>query len=110
MVDRQVTHGQVVQPSDALFTVADLSTVWVIADVPEQESSSLAVAAEASQIEVPALPAEPLKASLDYVDAIVDPETRTVLIRSELRRSRGPAEAGHARHARDGRATGRGPR
>ncbi|MEO8037664.1 MAG: efflux RND transporter periplasmic adaptor subunit [Betaproteobacteria bacterium] len=83
VVDRQVTRGQVVQPSDALFTVADLSTVWVIADVPEQESSSLAVG-QSVQIEVPALPAEPLKASLDYVDAIVDPETRTVLIRSEL--------------------------
>ena len=88
VVDRQVTRGQVVQPSDALFTVADLSTVWVIAEVPEQESSGVAVG-QGVLIEVPALPAEPLEASLIYVDSIVHPETRTVLVRSELDNRRG---------------------
>ncbi len=35
IVERKINKGQVVQPSDALFTVADLDTLWVISEVPE---------------------------------------------------------------------------
>ena len=35
VVERKVTRGQVVQPADELFTVADLSRVWVVGEVPE---------------------------------------------------------------------------
>lgn len=34
VVERNVAQGQVVQPADALYTVADLSRVWVVAEVP----------------------------------------------------------------------------
>lgn len=88
VVDRQVTRGQVVQPSDALFTVADLSSVWVVAEVPEQQSSGVAVG-QTVQIEVPALGGPALKTSLIYVDSIVNPETRTVVVRSQLDNRRG---------------------
>lgn len=83
VVDRQVTRGQVVQPSDALFTVADLNSVWVVAEVPEQQSSGVAVG-QTVKIEVPALGGPPLKTALIYVDSIVHPETRTVVVRSQL--------------------------
>ena len=36
MIARDVIVGQVVQPADQLFGVADLSSVWVVGDVPEQ--------------------------------------------------------------------------
>jgi len=36
VIERNVAMGQVVQPSDLLFQVADLSSVWVVGDVPEQ--------------------------------------------------------------------------
>jgi membrane fusion protein, heavy metal efflux system len=88
VVDRQVTRGQVVQPSDALFTVADLNSVWVVAEVPEQQSSGVAVG-QTVEIEVPALGGPPLKTSLIYVDSIVHPETRTVVVRSQLDNHRG---------------------
>jgi cobalt-zinc-cadmium efflux system membrane fusion protein len=88
VVDRQVTRGQVVQPSDALYTVADLSSVWVVAEVPEQQSSGVAVG-QSVDIEVPALAHEKLRTKLIYVDSIVHPETRTVVVRSQLDNRRG---------------------
>lgn len=83
VVERGVARGQVVQPSDDLFTVADLSNVWVVADVPEQDSSSLDEGQEVV-IEIPALPGRKITARLDYVADTVDPETRTVRVRTEV--------------------------
>lgn len=88
VVDRQVTRGQVVQPSDLLFTVADLSSVWIVAEVPEQQSSGVAVG-QRVEIDVPALGGTPLSTTLIYVDSIVNPETRTVVVRAQLDNRRG---------------------
>lgn len=86
VVERKVAKGQVVQPADALFTVADLSRVWVIAQVPESESAAVKIGQQV-QIEVPALGDGPLTGKLIYVSDIVNPETRTVTVRSELQNS-----------------------
>ena len=39
VVERNVTLGQVVTPSAPMFTVADLSQLWVVAEVPEQQAA-----------------------------------------------------------------------
>jgi multidrug efflux pump subunit AcrA (membrane-fusion protein) len=54
VVERRITQGQVVQPADALYVVADLSEVWVTAEVPEQQAA-LVRTGQAVDIEVPAL-------------------------------------------------------
>lgn len=83
VVERKVAAGQVVQPSDALFAVADLSHVWAVAQVPEQQVSLVKVGQSVS-IEVPALDNEKLTGKLISVGQTVNPETRTVLVRTEL--------------------------
>ncbi|MGE5491770.1 MAG: efflux RND transporter periplasmic adaptor subunit [Actinomycetota bacterium] len=83
VVERKVAHGQVVQPTDALFSVADLSRVWAVAQVPEQQVSQVKVGQSVS-IEVPALDNEKLLGKLISVGQTVNPETRTVLVRTEL--------------------------
>jgi len=83
VVERKVAKGQVVQPADALYTVADLSRVWVIAQVPEAESSAVKVG-QTVQVEVPALGNGPLNGKLIFVSDIVNPETRTVTVRTEM--------------------------
>jgi cobalt-zinc-cadmium efflux system membrane fusion protein len=83
VVERKIAKGQVVQPADALFTVADLGRVWAIAQVPEQQIGLVKVG-QAVQIEVPALGNEKLVGKLIFVGQVVDPETRTVLVRTEL--------------------------
>jgi membrane fusion protein, heavy metal efflux system len=83
VVERKVATGQVVQPSDVLFSVADLSRVWAIAQVPEQQITQVKVG-QSVQIDVPALGHEKLIGKLIYVGQTVDPESRTVLVRTEL--------------------------
>ena len=83
VVERKIAIGQVVQPSDVLFAVADLSRVWAVAQVPEQQVNQVKVGQSVS-IEVPALDNEKLVGKLIYVGQTVNPETRTVLVRTEL--------------------------
>ncbi len=83
VVERKVATGQVVQPSDVMFVVANLNRVWAVAQVPEQQVSQVK-AGQSVQIEVPALNNEKLLGKLIYVGQTVNPETRTVLVRTEL--------------------------
>ena len=82
VVERSVAVGQVVQPADTLFTVADLSRVWVLANVPEQQAASVQIG-QATDIEVPSL-GRTLSGRIVHVSAVVDPQSRTVLARCEL--------------------------
>lgn len=83
VVERKVNQGQVVQPADALFTVADLSRVWAVAQVPEQQAVSVEVGKSVT-LEIPALGNEKRVGTLIHVGETVAPETRTVLVRTEL--------------------------
>ncbi|WP_345250132.1 efflux RND transporter periplasmic adaptor subunit [Pigmentiphaga soli] len=83
VVEFKVAPGQVVQPADALFTVADLSRVWAVAEVPEQQAD-LVAQGQTVDIEVPALGNMKFSGELIYVGQIVDPQTRTVLVRTAL--------------------------
>ncbi len=83
VVERRVAVGQVVQPADTLFVVADLSHVWALAQVPEQQIGQVRVGQQVS-IEVPALGNERRVGKLIFVGHTVDPETRTVQVRTEL--------------------------
>ncbi|NJD08710.1 MAG: efflux RND transporter periplasmic adaptor subunit [Methylococcaceae bacterium] len=83
VIERQVNLGQVVQPSDALYTVADLSRVWLVAEVPEQQAQWAHTGDEA-EAEIPALPGQNVRGVLIYVADLVDPETRTVTVRMDV--------------------------
>jgi len=83
VVERRVAAGQVVQPADSLFVIAELSRVWAIAQVPEQQVSQVKEG-QAVQIEIPALANDKLVGKLIFVGQTVNPETRTVLVRTEL--------------------------
>ena len=83
VVEKKIATGQVVQPSDVLFSVANLSRVWAVAQVPEQQVSQVKEG-QSVLIEVPALNHQSLVGKLIYVGQIVNPDTRTVLVRTEL--------------------------
>lgn len=83
VVERKVAAGQVVQPADSLFVVAELSRVWAVAQVPEQQVSQVKEG-QTVRIEVPALNNEKLLGKLIFVGQTINPETRTVLVRTEL--------------------------
>lgn len=83
VIERKITVGQVVQPSDSLFVVSDLRSVWAIAEVPEQESD-LVRRGQRVEIEIPALGNEKRAGKIVYVADVVNPETRTVRIGVDL--------------------------
>lgn len=82
VVERLVAQGQVVQPSEVMFTVADLSRVWVEAEVPEQQAAAVRPG-QTIQVEIPAL-GQQLTAKLIFIADTVNPMTRTIMVRSEL--------------------------
>ena len=77
VIERKVTIGQVVQPAELAFLVADLSNLWLVADVPEVSSASL-YTGKTVVATVPALPGIEVTGTLTFVSPVVDRETRTV--------------------------------
>jgi cobalt-zinc-cadmium efflux system membrane fusion protein len=84
VISRKINVGQVVQPADELFVVADLSRVMAVAEVPERQIDLIELGQEVD-IEVPALNEKPIKGKLIYVGDVVNPQTRTVTVRSEIK-------------------------
>lgn len=83
VISRKVNLGQVVQPAEELFTIADLSHIWVVAEVPEQQIDMIDVGEEVL-VEIPALGNKQYKARLIYEGDVVNPQTRTVTVRSDV--------------------------
>lgn len=83
IIERKVTTGQVVQPADAIYTVADLSRVWVQAEIPEKQSDLVKVG-DTVNVAIPALGNRSIEGKLVYVSSTVNPETRTVTARTEV--------------------------
>ena len=83
VIERKVSHGQVAQPGDPLFTVADLGNVWVVGALPEQTARSVQ-AGQTVDIQVPALNDRRLSGKIVFVGDTVSPETRSVTIRTQV--------------------------
>lgn len=83
VVESHIALGQVVQPADNLYTVADLSQLWLVAELPEQQAF-WAREGDQVQAEIPALPGQEVSGRLIYVADMVNPETRTVIVRMAL--------------------------
>jgi cobalt-zinc-cadmium efflux system membrane fusion protein len=81
VIGRHVIIGQVVQPADQLFQVADLSAVWVVGDVPEQIARNVRVGQHV-EIHVPALGDVNFDGLIIFVADTVNPLTRTVMVRT----------------------------
>ena len=87
VVERKVSQGQVAQPGDPLFTVADLSNVWVVGALPEQDANSVQLNQQV-EVEVPALGAQKLKGRIVFISDTVQQDTRTVPIRTAVENPR----------------------
>ncbi len=85
VVQRKVGPGQYVAgaQSDPVFVIGDLSSVWVVANVKETDSPSIAVGMPI-EFRVLALPGRTFKAKLNYISSIVDSSTRRLMVRAEI--------------------------
>lgn len=83
ITERTVSQGQVSQPGDPLFTVADLSNVWVIGALPEQTARTVGLG-QLVEVTVPALENRKLTGKVVFISDTVSPETRTVTVRTQV--------------------------
>jgi cobalt-zinc-cadmium efflux system membrane fusion protein len=83
VIDRKVSQGQVLEPADLAYTIAELSQVWVVGEVPERYSANMR-RGKMVQVTIPALADEVRTTSLTYVADTVNPNTRTLRVRALL--------------------------
>ncbi len=93
VIEKNVSQGEVVGPEKALFTVADLSTLWVVIDTYEKDIARLktGMAVKAS---VSAFPDKDFRGALSYIGDVVDEKTRTVKARVTINNSSGLLKPG----------------
>jgi cobalt-zinc-cadmium efflux system membrane fusion protein len=83
VLERSVTLGTVVNPTDDLILLSNLSTLWVVGEVPEREASLVSVGQKAD-IEVAAFPGERFEANVFHIGEQLDPSLRTASVRCLL--------------------------
>ncbi|HKA89182.1 MAG TPA: efflux RND transporter periplasmic adaptor subunit [Haliangiales bacterium] len=83
VIQKNVVAGAYVQPGTPLLSIADLSTVWVVADVYEYEVARIRPGLAATLV-LAAFPGERLPGKVTFVSPTVDPATRTLKVRAEL--------------------------
>jgi Cu(I)/Ag(I) efflux system membrane fusion protein len=73
-------QGAAVEPGNTLFQLADLSSVWITAEVPEAQAAWIK-AGDRAQAEIPALPGERFEGQVDYLYPELSQATRTLKVR-----------------------------
>lgn len=84
VIEKKAVVGELATPDKALFTVADLSTLWIEANLFEKDLAQLKVGSDAV-VTVNAYPADTFKGRLTYIGGVLDKETRTIRGRIEVR-------------------------
>jgi Cu(I)/Ag(I) efflux system membrane fusion protein len=83
VTEKKALQGMRFMPGDTLYQVTDLSSVWVIADVPERDIGLVRTGTRAT-VKVDAYPESDFGGVITYVYATLKPETRSVPVRVEV--------------------------
>lgn len=88
IIEKHAVVGELVEPGSDVMLLADLTTVWVWADIYEQDLPRLIQARKRGPIPVTvfvrAFPAQPFEGKIDYVGATMEERTRTVKVRATV--------------------------
>lgn len=83
IIEKKAVLGELATPDQSLFTVADLSTLWIESDLFEKNLGKVKVGAQAT-VTISAYPEEVFKGRLTYISSTMNKETRTVKARVEV--------------------------
>ncbi|MCF8720595.1 efflux RND transporter periplasmic adaptor subunit [Nitrospina gracilis] len=83
VVKKTAQEGMFVEPGKSLYTIADLSNIWVMADIYEYEQPWVKIGQEAT-MNLPYFPGKQFKGKVTYIDPFLDPKTRTIKVRMEF--------------------------
>jgi Cu(I)/Ag(I) efflux system membrane fusion protein len=83
VLEKHVVQGMRFMPGEALYHIADLSSLWVLAEVYEQDLS-LVQPGQTASIRITAYPDKVFTGKVTFIYPTVNPQTRTVQVRIEL--------------------------
>jgi membrane fusion protein, heavy metal efflux system len=84
ITDQEVVNGSTIQSYSANpFTISDLSYVWIVCDVYENDITTLGVG-QAADVRLNAFPDKVLKGRVSNIGALLDPTIRTAKVRIEI--------------------------
>lgn len=93
VVEKQVLQGQAVQSGQTLYTIADLSNVWVEAELREADAGAVQEGALAT-VEFAAFSGRPLRGTVEYIYPTVQNEARTLKARISIPNPEGRLKPG----------------
>lgn len=93
VVEKQVVKGQAIQPGQTLYTIADLSEVWIEAELREQDAGSVREGSAAT-VEFAAFPGAPIQGEVEYVYPTLENTARTMKARVALANADGRIKPG----------------
>ena len=93
VIVRQISPGEIITPRDKPFTIADLTTVWILLDIYEEDLATVLVGAKV-QITVNSYPGETFRGEVVYLGNLVSLKTRTVEARVEIPNPKGRLRPG----------------
>jgi cobalt-zinc-cadmium efflux system membrane fusion protein len=85
ITDQEVTNAATVQAysSPSPFTISDISTVWIVCDVYENDLPTVRLG-DTAEITLNAYPGRPFKGKVSNIGAVLDPSIRTAKVRIEV--------------------------
>lgn len=88
VLEKKTVQGARFMPGDVLYQIADLSSVWIIADVPEQSIAQVKIGNRA-QLNVDAYPDQNFDGKVDFIYPTLNSATRTVQVRMVIKNAQG---------------------
>lgn len=83
VIHKNAQEGMYVQTGTRIYTIADLSHLWVLLDAYESDLEWLRYAQQVD-LEVEAFPGENFRGRISFIDPVLDPSTRTVKVRVQV--------------------------
>ncbi len=83
VVDRNIPEGGFLEPGQTVYSISDISTIWVFADVYEYEAPWLRVGQEAT-MRLAYRPGETYRGKVTFIYPYLDKDTRTIKVRMEF--------------------------
>ncbi len=83
VLKKNALHGMHVKPGMNLYMIADLSNIWIIADIYEYEVPWIKLGQEA-EMTLSYFPGKKFKGKITFIDPVLDPESRTLKVRLEF--------------------------
>lgn len=81
VIEKNVLPGQQVSTDGSLFGIADLGTVWVVAELFETDALTAVSRGSTARVTSPSLPGLKLEASVEQISSVASPQGHTVAVR-----------------------------